>query len=117
MSMISELKDDEILDFLMTSEFEGDYSPEELKYLLLKWRYFFRLSKGNTDRDITEKEGDIRRLNDEVSQLKVQINNTLSEKAVIENTIHQLENKKLSWKERFTGRLDKDKKINIQNED
>jgi hypothetical protein len=34
--MISELKDDEILEFLMTSEFEDDYSPTELKYLLVK---------------------------------------------------------------------------------
>ena len=34
--MISELNDDEILDLLMTSEFEGDLSPKELKYLLYK---------------------------------------------------------------------------------
>ena len=38
--MISELTDEEILDFLMTSDFEDSYSPDELKYLLLKWRYF-----------------------------------------------------------------------------
>jgi hypothetical protein len=36
--MISELQDDEILDFLMTSELEDDYKPEELKYLLIKFR-------------------------------------------------------------------------------
>jgi hypothetical protein len=26
----------------MTSEFEGDWSPMELKFLLVKWRYFYR---------------------------------------------------------------------------
>ena len=40
--MISELKDEEIMEFLMTSEFEDDYKPEELKYLLVKFRYFYR---------------------------------------------------------------------------
>ncbi len=44
--MISELSDEEILDFLMTSDFEGDYKPEELKYLLYKWRNFFRQQHG-----------------------------------------------------------------------
>ena len=43
--MISELKDDEILEFLMTSEFEGDYSPVELKYLLIKKHYYLISSK------------------------------------------------------------------------
>ena len=48
--MISELKDDEIMDFLMTSDFESEYKPEELKYLLYKWRYFYRLLQGNSER-------------------------------------------------------------------
>ncbi len=34
---ISELNDEDVLNFLMTSEFtEGDYSPAEFKYLLTK---------------------------------------------------------------------------------
>ena len=48
--MISELTDEEILDFLMTSDFEDSYSPEELKYLLLKWRYFYRLHQGRFEK-------------------------------------------------------------------
>ena len=47
---IKELLDDEILDFLMTSEFEDNYSPDELKYLLQKWRYFYRLFNGKVER-------------------------------------------------------------------
>ena len=33
---ISELSDEDVLNFLMTSEFTDDYSPAELKYLLVK---------------------------------------------------------------------------------
>ena len=39
---IKKLTNDETLDFLMTSEFENNHSPDELKYLLVKWRYFYR---------------------------------------------------------------------------
>ena len=52
---IKELTDTDILDFLMTSEFEDNYSPEELKYLLTKWRYFYRLSHGKYNRLKDEK--------------------------------------------------------------
>ena len=44
--MISELRDEEILDFLMTSDFEQEYKPEEFKYLLMKWRFFYRILNG-----------------------------------------------------------------------
>ena len=37
--MISELNDEEILDFLMNSDFDGDFKPEEFRYLLHKWKY------------------------------------------------------------------------------
>ena len=60
--MISELKDDEIMDFLMTSEFTDDYKPEELKYLLHKWRYFYRLLNGKHERVKSDSEFDIKKL-------------------------------------------------------
>ena len=65
--MISELKDEEILEFLMTSEFEGDYSPVELKYLLIKWRYFYRLVNGRLERVTTDSEGKIKKLNTDIN--------------------------------------------------
>ena len=34
--MISELNDEEILDLLMTSEFDNNLSPKEFKFLLKK---------------------------------------------------------------------------------
>ncbi len=73
--MISELKDDEILEFLMTSEFEDDYSPSELKYLLVKWRYFYRLKHGNLERISVDFEGKIKMLEEKIkSQEKEKLN-------------------------------------------
>ena len=69
--MISELKDDEILDFLMTSDFEDDYSPSELKYLLIKWRYFYRLLHGQSDQKIIQFESEIKKLKNNMLEFKI----------------------------------------------
>ena len=103
--MISELKDDEILDFLMTSEFEDDYSPSELKYLLVKWRYFYRLLHGSSERKTIKFEGDIKDLNEDLDNANKKISNLQSEILSKENIISSLKNRNLSWKERITGKI------------
>jgi ABC-type Zn uptake system ZnuABC Zn-binding protein ZnuA len=108
--MISELRDEEILEFLMTSEFEGDYSPEELKYLLIKWRYFYRLANGKIERVSTDSEGTIRKLKTDIDLLNTKINNISVESANKDNLINSLTSRKLTFKERWSG------KINNENE-
>jgi ABC-type Zn uptake system ZnuABC Zn-binding protein ZnuA len=108
--MISELRDEEILEFLMTSEFEGDYSPEELKYLLIKWRYFYRLANGKIERVSTDSEGTIRKLNADINLLNNRINNLLVENTNKDNLVNSLKSRKLTFKERWSG------KINNENE-
>lgn len=103
--MISELKDDEILDFLMTSDLEGDYKPDELKYLILKWRYFYRILhskyeyvKGENDLILQQKETSDDFLQTQMNLIKSQ----LIEK---DNIINKLKERKLSLKERLKGKI------------
>ncbi len=103
--MISELSDDEILSFLMNSEFEGDFSHKEIRYLLLKWKYFYRVLYGNMERIKDTKDNDIKNLKSEVEILKNQITLVQMERADKENLISGLKNRKLSWKERLTGKI------------
>lgn len=103
--MISNLDNDEILDFLMTSDFEGDYKPEELKYLLVKWRYFYRLLNGKYELVKTDSEGDIKKLKEEILLKDQKFNKVLVENADLKNKIDILKSKKLSLKERFTGKI------------
>lgn len=102
---ISELSDEDVLNFLMTSEFTDDYSPAELKYLLVKWRYFYRLSQGRNEQIKVKGEGDIQQLENE----KVVLNNTISQLSlrVLEkdNLINSIRNRDLTWKERFSGKI------------
>lgn len=102
---IKKLTNDETLDFLMTSEFENNYSPDELKYLLVKWRYFYRLLYGRYERIKTDSIGEIEMMknsldlsNLEKSKLLIEIKNKDSE-------ITSIKNKKLTWKERIKGRI------------
>lgn len=109
--MISELRDEEILDFLMTSEFEGDYSPEELKYLLIKWKYFYRLINGKLERVLTDNEGNVKKLNSNIESLNNKINNILADNANKDNLIDSMKVRKLTLKERLSGKI-----INKENE-
>ena len=102
---IKELTDEEILDFLMVSEFDGDYSPDELKYLLYKWRYFYRLFKGRSDRYKSDSEFTIEKLNEQIislnnNKIKVEIDLAQSE-----DIINSMKNRKLTWRERLTGKI------------
>lgn len=114
--MISELNDEDILDFLMISELEGDYSPDELKYLLLKWRYFYRGLHGKIGRLKDEKEGEAKLLSEEILGLKDKITSLQVKSANLENTISSIENRELTWKERISGKIitKKDENTGIQ---
>jgi hypothetical protein len=102
---ITELSDEEILDFLMTSEFEDNYSPDELKYLLLKWRYFYRLFHGKYERLRDDNISDISMLKGEVQTLNNNIINLQVDVASRDNLIDSMKNRKLTWKERLTGKI------------
>lgn len=103
--MISELNDQEILDFLMTSDFEGDYSPEELKYLLFKWRYFYRLSNGKIERLVDDKEADLRKFKEIQEKNEYSLKSLEQQIVDKDETIHHLKSKKLTWKERLSGKI------------
>ncbi len=103
--MISELNDEEILDLLMTSEFENNLSPTEFKFLLKKWRYFYRLQNGVLERckdDLTYK---IDVLKNEVDSLKKQNYDIMVDSAQKEDKIFELKNRRLTFKERWTGKI------------
>lgn len=103
--MISELKDDEILEFLMTSDFEGDYSPTELKYLLTKWRYFYRILNGRSDRDVQKLEGDVQSLENQIKSRDLQIGNLKGEIINKDDIITTMKNRNLTFKERWSGKI------------
>ena len=102
---ISELNDEEILNFLMVNEFEGDYSPAELKYLLVKWRYFFRLFQGRSEQSKMALEDIILKTKEQLEIKKRSEFDLQVEIAKKEDLISSMKNRNLSWKERFSGKI------------
>ena len=102
---IEELTDQDVLNFLMTSDFEGDYSPTELKYLLVKSRYFYRLSQGRREQLKQESKGIIESLEKDIDLLKYNISELNKSNQVLNDEIYQMKNRKLSFMERLTGQI------------
>ena len=102
---IKKLTNDETLDFLMTSEFENNYSPDELKYLLVKWRYFYRLLYGRYERIKTDSIGEIEMMKNSLDLSNLEKSKLLIEIQNIDSEITSIKNKKLTWKERIKGRI------------
>lgn len=108
--MISELNDEEILEFLMTSEFETDFSPDELKYLLVKFRYFYRLIHGKYEMSSSDNESISSSYEEKISIKTEEINKLLAQIQLMRNEVDLIKNRKLTLKERISG------KINLNNE-
>lgn len=103
--MISELNDEEILDFLMSSDFDEDYKPEELKYLLYKFRYFYRLLYTKSKNFSDDSNFSVNKLSEEIDFLRNEIFELQKNCADKQNEIDLLRNRKLSIKERLTGKI------------
>jgi hypothetical protein len=108
--MISELNDEEILEFLMTSEFETDFSPDELKYLLVKFRYFYRLIHGKYEMSSNNNESISSLYEEKISIKTEEINKLLAQIQLMRDEVDSIKNRKLTLKERISG------KINLNNE-
>jgi hypothetical protein len=105
--MISELEDEQILEFLMTSDLIENYRPEDFKYLIFKFRTFYKILHGNFQLYKTNNEINVKNFNTDAENFKRQITGLQIEKANLENEINQLKNpRKLTFKERLSGKTE-----------
>jgi hypothetical protein len=102
---LNNLSEDEILDYLMTSDFDDGLSPEQFKFLLLKFRNFYRLiacsvnlTKERMEQSKIEKE-------EKVKECDLKIEQVNCEKSELINKVNAILNKKLTWKERILGKI------------
>lgn len=93
------LTDDDILDYLMTSEFNEGLTQEEAKFLLLKYRYYYRLSHSKQSRLKEEIED----LNSQIKEIKLDLESANKSIKDLGVQLEAEKNRKLSWKERLYG--------------
>jgi hypothetical protein len=103
--MLKELEDEEILNYLMTSDFTEGLTPDEFKFLLYKFRYFYRIINGKNELLKTNYDGKVREFELEKSGFSKRIDDILTQKAEIENKFDFLKSRRLSLKERLSGKI------------
>lgn len=107
---MNNLQDKEIFEYLMSSDYVEGLTINEYKFLLHKFKHFYRLLNAKTEQTINEKMEWVKKY-DELHELhkfeKTELEKT---NAALNNRIDQIKIKKLTLKERLSG------KININNE-
>jgi DNA repair protein RadC len=103
--MNTELTDEELMNFFLTSEFEDIFTAEEYKYLLHKFRFFYRLL--NAKQQSLKHDSDT--VKDELKNLKEYIDRILTEKNTeiedLKKENNEVVSRKLTFRERLMGKL------------
>ncbi len=99
------LNNDDLFDYLMNLEHYNELSPDELHYLISKWKYFYRVVQGKytiikNDYDYITKI-EIKKENIH----KIEIEKYKHELRKVNNILESLQSRKLTWKERILGKI------------
>lgn len=103
--MIQDFSEEDILNYLMVSEFNEGLTSEEFKFLLLKFRYYYRLTYSRKDSIKLEIDTLQAKLNYNQDIYNKNITNLSLEKEKLEKKYDELMNRKLTWKERIKGKI------------
>lgn len=99
--MINELlTDKDIMNYLMTSDFDDGLTSEESKFLLLKYREVYRSLYSRHEQSKYTLEEMIKKMEDNEKQMSD--NNELLKS--IQNELKVEKARELTWKERFYGK-------------
>jgi hypothetical protein len=104
---------DDFLEYLMTSDYEDNLSPEDYKTLLSKFRTFYRIvSSRSTNIEIEKKKFnfEIEQLNTKYTQDLQHLNDQIQ---LITIKYQSLVTRKLSFKERLLGKISLNKNEEI----
>ncbi len=99
------MNDEDMLDFLMTSDFEEDYSPSDMKSMLKKYRYFYRILHGKMNLIKIESESEIENLKSTIENREGIIFSLEVDRATLQNEVSALKSRSLTWKERIKGKI------------
>jgi hypothetical protein len=109
--MVNELSESEILDFLMTSDFNEGLNLDELKFLLMKFRNFYRVTSCSITHYKERMENTLIEIERTKSDCDARIKKIETQLESVENKYDSLVNKNLTWKERLKGKIILDDEI------
>lgn len=99
-------ENDEILEYLMTSDFNEELNKSELKALLIKFREFYRYMYSVKDNRVIDRDFKIKNFEQEITFMKEEVIRLKFRKSELENERNLLKRRKLTFMERIRGKLD-----------
>ncbi len=102
---VNNLTEEEILDYLMTSDFNEGLTPDELRFLLFKFRNFYRTIASGLSNHKDRMDEAIKNSKITVEEMEKKVFQIENVNTHIENKYKQLLEKKLTWKERLSGKI------------
>lgn len=102
------LSEEDILNYLMTSDFNEGLTPDELIFLLCKFRNFYRVSYGKNQNMKIDLESRIKEVEDFKMVKNIEVQKYLMEKIEAERKLEKIKKvleRKLSLRERFLGKI------------
>lgn len=104
---IKSLEQQELLNYLLSSDFSEPLTPNEMLYLLKAFKYFYRISAGSNQTLKVEIDGIKRELKNETSLKNEIMLNYQQLLDVEQKKVENLVNRKLTLSERLTGKIKK----------
>ena len=104
--MVQKFKNEEILEYLMTSDFNEELTNKELKALLVKFREFYRYMYGAKDNKIIDKDFQIKKLEEKLKVTEKNIIDLVNKNTELEQEKIKLKKRKLTLLERIKGKID-----------
>lgn len=98
--MMSYLNEREIFDYLMSSDFNEGLNSDEFRFLLLKFRYNYRLLYTKNE----SMSYRIDNMKQELEELKLKMNRMNEEFNRIDSDLQNERSRRLTWKERILGK-------------
>lgn len=106
--ILEQISDDNILEYLLTSDFHEEMKPEEYKFLLLKFRSLYKVLYGRQKMQYEQQKYENDKLKSETESQKENIQRLKTEIAELKNTIDlNLKPRKLTFKERWDGKIER----------
>lgn len=102
---MEKFNDEDILNYLMTSDFNEGLNLQEFKFLLKKFRLYYRILKGKMDRLEVDFSGLSKSLSENKENYDSSIAILMQEKAKFQDIVDLLKSRKLSFKERWKGKI------------
>ena len=103
--MDKESKNQDILDYLMTSDFDEELTNGEFKALLLKFREFYRIHHSIHSNKLGSVELELKKTNDSIESFKNDMYRAQISNEEAESELKKVVNRKLTFMERLTGKI------------